>query len=88
MYIRTRLIDNKNTSYTFWDLTSQDDDLNILLLKLLVSIDLVVVTTIAQWLKYQICEPQIMSLNLPGPFVHINWIKIFFKSWFLFFFIF
>lgn len=78
MYIRTRLINNKNTSYTFWDLTSQDDDLNILLLKLLVSIDLVVVTTIAQWLKYQICEPQIMSLNLPGPFVHINWINFFF----------
>lgn len=71
MYIRTRLINNKNTSYTFWDLTSQDDDLNILLLKLLVSIDLIVLTTIAQWLKYQICEPQIMSLNLFRPCDHI-----------------
>lgn len=30
---------------------------------------------IAQWLKYRACELQIRSLNLPGAFDHIFWIK-------------
>lgn len=26
----------------------------------------------AKWLKYRICEPQIMRLNPPGVFIHID----------------
>lgn len=39
----------------------------VLLICLCQSIKLNIV--MAQWLKYQACEPQIMSLNPPGTFV-------------------
>ena len=57
-------------TYTVEDTTSQDGDLNVLLYCLYRSIGLYI--AVAQWLMYWASELQIMNLNPPGAFVHVN----------------
>lgn len=58
----------------FWDITSQNVHLYVLLNCLYQLFWLN--SVIAQWLKYFVWELQIMSSNPPEDFVHIYWIKV------------